>query len=148
MHSRQRYLQNWAMSRLRVCGNPTNTFTEFQCIINCIASIQFAGLSTGRDFLLTCPMIDFIFTRVGRPPEKRASKILADFSSSVNLDHCFDFLRQVIMCHGDVTMTYWSVVTKTAASFHLTDQNESGGTRITQFLMRMELNGIRIGSRV
>ncbi|KAL9611176.1 MAG: hypothetical protein Q9167_004161 [Letrouitia subvulpina] len=22
-------------------------------------------------------------------------------------NHCFDFLRQAIMCHGDVTMTYW-----------------------------------------
>ncbi|KAL8991045.1 MAG: hypothetical protein Q9169_007963 [Polycauliona sp. 2 TL-2023] len=22
-------------------------------------------------------------------------------------NHCFDFLRQVIMCHGDISMTYW-----------------------------------------
>ena len=29
---------------------------------------------------------------------------------ALNIDHCFDFLRQAIMCHGDVTMTYWCVV--------------------------------------
>lgn len=26
----------------------------------------------------------------------------SDFS-----DHCFDFIRQAILCHGDVSMAYW-----------------------------------------
>ncbi|KUJ21341.1 uncharacterized protein LY89DRAFT_778900 [Mollisia scopiformis] len=31
-------------------------------------------------------------------------------------NHCFDFLRQAIMCHGDVSMTYWWNVNYTVSN--------------------------------
>ncbi len=54
-------------------------------------------------------MIDFISTKVGRIMEYQTSKARTDSFAPVELDHCFEFLTQVIMCHGDVSMTYWFV---------------------------------------
>lgn len=32
---------------------------------------------------------------------------ISDSQFNFHKNHCFDFLRQAIQCHGDVSMTYW-----------------------------------------
>lgn len=55
-------------------------------------------------------MIGSISTKVGRITKIELQDYELIELPPSNLDHCFDFLRQAIMCHGDVSMTYWFVV--------------------------------------
>ncbi|KAI9890545.1 MAG: hypothetical protein M1814_003885 [Vezdaea aestivalis] len=49
----------------------------------------------------------------------------ANVAQLTGLDHCIDFLRQVIMCHADLSMTYWWNDTYTTI-------NDHGATEYTQ----------------
>ena len=55
-------------------------------------------------------MIGSISIKVGRIKEIELREHELIELPPLNLDHCFDFLRQAIMCHGDVSMTYWFVI--------------------------------------